>query len=298
MSTRCVSAAVGAVRVGCLGCVLGPRWLLLSIPSPFLSVLCFHLVCFCHNSFFRCRLRVTELSTVSAAPWRPWLVLRLSNVVKCVAPACCFCGSSSCFRHEQWACKALVSQRLGLRSVAVHSHGALVTPLNRESITLLPRRCRASAGEAVQEAAGGDPAHEAVHRLVRYLLEPGSSGQVPPETGEESERKRGHSRRLVWYMTCVHKWHHAETLGIMSGPGGKSCVMMACSRPIKNGEILIVEFTMPARLCARRSDRHLNDGSGRPRQDIGTGTLARGFNQIPTHVPVCFVAQLPLTRDI
>lgn len=41
----------------------------------------------------------------------------------------------------------------------------------------------ARADQAFQEAAGGDPAHEAVHRVVWYFLQPGSSGQVAPETG-------------------------------------------------------------------------------------------------------------------
>lgn len=41
----------------------------------------------------------------------------------------------------------------------------------------------ARADQAFQEAAGGDPAHEAVHRVVWYFLQPGSPGQVAPETG-------------------------------------------------------------------------------------------------------------------
>lgn len=41
----------------------------------------------------------------------------------------------------------------------------------------------ATAGEAVQKAAGGDPAHQAVHRVLRYLLQPGPTGEVAPEAG-------------------------------------------------------------------------------------------------------------------
>lgn len=39
-------------------------------------------------------------------------------------------------------------------------------------------------GEVVQKAAGGDPAHEAIHCFVRNFLQPGPPGEVSPKAGE------------------------------------------------------------------------------------------------------------------